>query len=130
MQVERRQRGFTFIEIVVVVAMILVLGAIAFTFFMGVYSTRVLNTVAMTDVANVAKAMEAISDSAQFEMTVTGPGPVPSVPGARVSKGTTLFLRRLLQGRDYDVYIRGTYQGGSVTYYFQNGTLYADSEAL
>jgi len=122
--------GFTFVEIVVVVATILVLAGLAFTFWMGAYGSKVLNTVAMTDVANAGKALEAVPDSTQYELTVTGPGAIPGIPGASVSKGTTLFLRRSLQGGDYDVYVRGTHVGGSTTYYFQNGTLYADSEIL
>jgi len=123
-------RGFTFVEIVFVVSIILVLAGMAIALWMGVYGKKVFNIVAMTDVVNTARAVEAIADGRQFELTVSGPGLIPGLPAARISKGTTLFVRRLLEGNNYTLYIRGVHSSGSIVYYFQDGTLYADSEPL
>jgi prepilin-type N-terminal cleavage/methylation domain-containing protein len=122
--------GFSFVELVFVLSVIAILSGIALAFWLGVYRQRVFNTVALTDVANVARAVDGLPDPNVFSMTVTGPGPIPGVPGAQLSGGTTLFLRRSKEGESFSFYLRGSHSAGSVTYYFQDGTMFADSEPL
>lgn len=113
-----------------VMATLSVLAGLSVGLWMGTYAQKFFNAMTMSDVANTAKVMASIEDGSQFSMTVTGPGSVPGLPAIRVSGGITLFLRRTRQDNGYLTYVRGHHPRGSVVYYSENGTLYADDQRL
>ena len=80
------------------------------------------NETALNDLLGVMTALRELDGGGVLDFTARGPGPVPGLPGSRISAGTTLFVRRW---KDGETYLRGTHDGGTLTYYFHDGSLHA-----
>jgi prepilin-type N-terminal cleavage/methylation domain-containing protein len=116
--------GFTLIELLVVAGIVLVLAALALPAYQ-VFRQQSYDGTALSDVVNAGRALEGLDSNDAFSVTVTGPGPIPGLPGPQVSNGTTLFLRRLQQGNNYSSLVQGSHRSGTLTFYFQDGALSA-----
>ncbi|MFI5365221.1 MAG: prepilin-type N-terminal cleavage/methylation domain-containing protein [Candidatus Binatia bacterium] len=116
--------GFTLIELMVVAGIVLVLAALALPAY-HVFRQQSYDSTALSDVVNAGHALEGLDGNDTFSVTVTGPGPIPGLPGPQVSNGTTLFLRRLQQGNGYSSLVQGSHRSGTLTFYFQDGALSA-----
>ena len=83
---------------------------------------RLSNATALTDVTNAGAALQDLRANTNLEVTIVGPALLPGRMGARVSPGTTLFVKRSAEGHTY---VRGSHTNGSVVYYLVNGKVYA-----
>jgi len=91
--VKKSEKGFTLIELMIVVAIIGILAAIAIPQF-AEYRIRAFNSSAQADLRNIMTAQEAAYADTQtyVEMPITGPGPISSInslPGAKLSQNVT-----------------------------------------
>ncbi|MFI5397473.1 MAG: type II secretion system protein [Candidatus Binatia bacterium] len=121
--------GFSLIESTVVMAIMTILVTL------GLQSYRTLqhlvfDRTALSDVVNVGKALEVLDSTSTFAFTVTGPAPIPSLPGQSVSRGTVLYVQRSRVGAGYSWYVRGSHHNGTTTYYFNDTTLSASRGEL
>ena len=94
---------------------------------------RFFDATALSDVANAGKALAGMDGTAAFSLTVLGPGPVKSLPGPYVSKGTTLLVSRTVARNGTVTYLaRGSHaKGTGATYFFDNsGRVYAKGATL
>ena len=117
------------IELLLVLAVLAVLGELGVA-ASNVLRQRAYDAVALSDVLNVGKALEALDDDTTFSETIEGPASIPWLPGPRVSKGTTLNVQRTRQGKGFNTYVRGSHHDGSAAYYLENGSLSATDAKL
>lgn len=108
------------------VALVLVAAALAGLLVLSrhVAAQRAFDTVAFGDVLSVLKALDEVDDGTFLDLTMRGPGPVPGLPGAFVSEGSTLHVHH----RHDETYVRGAHDRGSLIYRFDNGSLYASPD--
>ncbi len=90
MNIQNKQKGFTLIELMIVVAIIGILAAIAIPQFSS-YRVKAFNSAAQADLRNIMTAEEAaFTDSQTYvNLTLTAAGPqssLTSLPGAKLSK--------------------------------------------
>jgi prepilin-type N-terminal cleavage/methylation domain-containing protein len=121
--------GFSLIESAVVTAIITILTTL------GMQSYRTLqhlvfDRTALSDVVNAGKALEVLDGTSTFAFTITGPAPIPPLPGQSVSRGTVLYVQRSRVGAGYSWYVRGSHHSGTTTYYFNDSTLSASRGEL
>jgi Tfp pilus assembly protein PilE len=109
----------------VIVAVIGVLIAIAIPCYV-LARQRSCDATALSDVINAGKAMETLDPrTPAFAQTVLGPGELRSVPGASVSKGTTLFVRYGREDGQPSYIVRAVHRCGRATFFYANGRPYA-----
>jgi len=86
----KQEKGFTLIELMIVVAIIGILAAIAIPQFSS-YRVKAFNSSAQADLRNIMTAEEAAftDNQAYVNLAITAAGPQPSLtslPGAKLSK--------------------------------------------
>lgn len=90
-----------------------------------VAARRAFDRIAFNDVLSVLKALDRLDDGTVLDLTMRGPGSIPGLPGASVSEGSTVQVRRWRSG---DEYVRARNDLGSLTYRFHDGSLYASED--
>lgn len=123
-------RGFSLVELATTVAVLAILAALAIPAYRQV-KRRAFDSAALSDTVNVGKAIDAMDSTTTFSRTVRGPGRVPNVPGAYVSRGTTLVVQRTRSRTGvYSTYVRGTHSKGVATFYYRDGRTTATGARL
>jgi prepilin-type N-terminal cleavage/methylation domain-containing protein len=124
--------GFSLIELMVAMAVLAILSALAIPSY-GRVRQRFYDATALADVLNAGKALAGMDGPTSFSQTVAGPGPIPSLPGPRVSKGTTLSVSRSVAANGTVTFLaQGSHKSGTgATYFFDNsGKMYATGANL
>jgi len=110
----KKEKGFTLIELMIVVAIIGILAAIAIPQFAS-YRVKAFNGAAQADLRNIMTSQEAAYAESQKYVTIGGgantvvgknDAPVSSIaslPGAKLSKGVTAMSTAAVTPTDYSV---------------------------
>lgn len=126
----KRVGGFSLVELLTALAVLSILAALAVPAYRNV-RRRAFDSVALSDAVNVGKAIDGMDSTATFSRTVRGPGRVTNVPGAYVSRGTTLVIQRTRSRAGiYSTYVRGTHAKGIATFYYRDGRTTATNARL
>jgi len=121
--------GFSLVELLTAMAVLAILVALAIPAYRQV-RRRAFDSAALSDTVNIGKAIDGMDSTATFSRTVRGPARVPNVPGAYVSRGTTLVIQRTRVRGIYSTYVRGTHQKGAATFYYRDGRTTATGARL